>query len=162
MTKFVSLIVGLGIVVLVGVFILAPRSSKTNGSGEMKKTDAVYQLDRDSVDFGSITVNDVKSADFSFKNTGSEAVGLSHFQTSCDCTSAVVKIANQESPMFSMGGMMASSAANWQSELPAGQTATITVTYTPSKMPVYGAVERTATFMANNKELTLTVKATVK
>lgn len=61
-----------------------------------------------------------------------------------------------------MGGMMSASVTNWQGQLPAGETASITVTYNPSKMPVYGAISRTATFMANSKNLTLTVKAYVK
>jgi hypothetical protein len=162
MTKFVLLVVGLGLILILGVYFLSPRSSGTAKTAGMKTTEAVYQLDRTSVDFGSIAVNDTKSADFSFKNTGSDPIQLSHFQTSCDCTSALIKLGEITSPEIGMAGMMSSSAANWQNELPSGQTATITVTYTPAKMPVYGAVERTTKFMANNKELTLTVKTNVQ
>lgn len=162
MAKFVTTVGGLAIIALIGISFLARHSSNTTGVSEMRTGDAAYQLDKTAADLGSMSVDDTKSADYTFTNTSNDSIQLSNFQTSCDCTSALVKIGSTVSPEFSMGGMMSSLATNWQSDLPAGQTATITVTYQPSKMPVYGAVSRTLKFMANGKEITLTVNANVR
>jgi hypothetical protein len=160
--KFTALVVGGAVLVLAAIILFSPKTSKTETSGAMSTTDATYQMDKTSANLGDMSVDEVKSADFIITNTGSDTLELSHFATSCDCTSAIVKIGSKTSPEFGMGGMMSAGAASWQGKLPAGQIANISVTYTPSKMPVYGVVERTLTFMANNKNITLTVKANVK
>jgi len=164
MTKFVAAVIGLSLVAVIGIIIFGSRGVQTDRTtvGDMKTTKPIYQLDKTIVDFGQITVNDVKSADFTFTNTGTESIQLTHFQTSCDCTAATIRVGTVLSPEIGMAGMMTGSAANWRSDLPAGISATITVVYTPSKMPVYGVVERTLKFMANDNDLTLTVKANVQ
>ena len=58
---------------------------------------------------------------------------------------------------------MSAGEAAWKGDLEAGEVATIEVTYKPALMPVYGPIERYATFkIDNSKEIRLTVAANVK
>lgn len=156
----VSVIVGA--VIVLGL-IIAFSSKSSNGTTTTTGPVGSYKLSSEKMDLGEMAVNDEKSADFTFRNTSKTKMSLGSFETSCNCTMASVKIGSTTSPMFNMKAHMSVSEANWSGELDPGETATINLMYKPALMPVYGPVERYATFKINNsKEIRLTVSATVK
>ncbi|MCL4359834.1 DUF1573 domain-containing protein [Patescibacteria group bacterium] len=126
---------------------------------------ASMRIDRTSADLGTMKVSDERHADFQITNTGKSVLRLWNVGTSCDCTFATVKIGGEVSPEFTMKGMMGSSLTNWIGEIPAGQSAVLTVIYRPSVMPVSGPITRQVTFSTNdpnNPDLEVSIAANVE
>lgn len=162
MSKFVLSVIGLSLVAILAIYFIGPRSTKENAVNTSSPV-GTYELSNEKMDLGDMGVDDEKTATFTFKNTSSEKMSLGSFETSCNCTMAEVKINGQTSPMFNMRAHMSASEVAWSRDLDVGDTALINVTYKPALMPVYGPIERYATFKINNsKEVRLTVSANVK
>ncbi|MDP3992756.1 MAG: DUF1573 domain-containing protein [bacterium] len=164
MTKFVLSVVTISVIALGALYIVG-SSNRENTTSDNTTATAVgtYELSDEKINLGEMTVDDKKTANFTFKNTSDEKMNLSKFETSCNCAMAEVKINGDTSPMFNMPAHMSSAERAWNRDLASGETAEITVTYEPALMPVYGPIERYATFKINNsKEIRLTVSAIVK
>ena len=167
MSKFVLTVILVSVVVLGGLYFVGSRnvngSSDNSGSDTSDKLVGAYELSSEKMDLGEMKVDEEKTATFNFKNTSTEKMSLGSFETSCNCTMASVKIGTRTSPMFNMRAHMSAGEAAWKGDLEAGEVATIQLTYKPALMPVYGPIERYATFkIDNSKEIRLTVAANVK
>lgn len=162
MSKFVISVIGLSLGAILVIYFVGSKSTKedaVNTNGPV----GTYELSSEKMDLGDMKVDDKKTATFTFKNTSTEKMNLSRFETSCNCTMVEVKINGDTSPMFNMPAHMSASERAWNHDLTTGETAEINVTYEPALMPVYGPIERYATFKINNsKEIRLTVSAIVK
>ena len=105
-------------------------------------------------------VSDDKSANFKIKNIGQKPLQLSNISSSCNCTFGQVIINGKESDVFGMHNV-----SDFAGEILPGKEAIIKVTYRPSIMLVYGAVEREVYVSTNdpeNPKLIFKVKANVK
>lgn len=152
----------IGALIVLGL-ILAFRGKISSTSSTISNTSGTsYELDKRTADLGQMAVSDEKSAVFTLKNTDSQSITLSDFNTSCNCTDAVVKIGDKTSPRFNMKMHMSATDAAWNSTLPPGATAEIEIIYMPAKMPVYGPVSRYLDFVVGGKREKLTITATVK
>lgn len=111
-------------------------------------------------DLGTMKVSEDKFANFKIKNIGQKSLQLSNINSSCNCTFGQVVINGKESEVFGMHNV-----SDFAGEILPGKEAIIKVTYRPSIMPVYGAIEREVYVNTNdpkNPKLTFKVKATVK
>ena len=111
-------------------------------------------------DLGKMKISDEKSADFTVKNTGTKPLSLFNISSSCGCTAGVVTIKDDKSPEGSMHAK-----GSWVGSLIPGDTATVTVIYRPSIMPVKGDISRSVSVETNdpqNKQLTFTIKTFVE
>ena len=110
-------------------------------------------------DLGTMKVSDDKSANFKIKNIGQKSLQLSNINSSCNCTFGQIVINGKESEVFGMHNV-----SDFAGEVLPGKEAIIKVTYRPSIMPVYGAIEREVYVNTNdpkNPKLTFKVKATI-
>lgn len=111
-------------------------------------------------DVGKMNVSDERSADFAVKNTGTKSLSLFNISSSCGCTAGTVTIKDDKSPEGSMH-----TKGSWVGSLSPGDTATVTIIYRPSIMPVKGDVSRSVYVETNdpdNKQLTFSIKAFVE
>ena len=165
MTRITATIV---VIVLAAIAIvwLWPRSDSGQVEGANNESgQSRLELSATSADLGEMGVQDEKTATFSLKNTGTKALELKQFSTSCNCTFAQLKTPSQTSPMFNMMMHMPPKDMNWKTELQPNEEATLSVIYKPSLMPVYGPVQRFVTFETDDpehKNVELTINATVK
>ncbi|MEK7535121.1 MAG: DUF1573 domain-containing protein [Patescibacteria group bacterium] len=163
MSKFVLSVIAVSVIAIGLIYIIGSKDAKESNTVNTTATVGSYELSSEKMDLGEMTVDDKKTATFTFKNTSTERMNLSRFETSCNCTMMEVKVNGDTSPMFNMPAHMSASERAWNRDLAPGATAEINVTYEPALMPVYGPIERYATFKINNsKEIRLTVAATVK
>ena len=167
MTRITATIV---VIVLAAIAIvwLWPRSDSEKVKGQSTQNESGQprlELSATSADLGEMAVQDEKTATFTLKNTGTKALELKQFSTSCNCTFAQLKTPSQTSPMFNMMMHMPPKDMNWKTELQPNEEATLSVIYRPSLMPVYGPVQRFVTFETDDpehKNVELTINATVK
>ncbi len=120
----------------------------------------VAEFDTETKNLGNMNVSDEKSADFVVKNTGTKPLSLFNINSSCGCTAGVVTIGGEKSPE---GAMHLKNS--WIGTVKPGESATVTVIYRPSVMPVKGDVSRSVSVDTNdpaNKQLTFTVIAFVE
>ena len=164
MSKFVLSVITISVLALGALYYVGSKSASNTTNDNITATAVgTYELPDEKINLGEMTVDDKKTANFTFKNTSNEKMNLSQFETSCNCAMAEVKINGDPSPMFNMPAHMSSAERAWNRDLASGETAEITVTYEPALMPVYGPIERYTTFKINNsKQVRLTVSATVK
>lgn len=130
-----------------------------------KNSAAVVKIDREEAELGTMSVSDVRSANFTLTNVGAGPLEVSQVGTSCMCTFAQIAIGGQKSPEFNMAMHNSSAANNWKGVIQPGETATVTVTYKPSLMPVEGSVARNAKFATNDpqhRQAELGIHATVQ
>jgi len=81
-----------------------------------------------SHDWGTIGIdNGVVKNTFKVKNTGSEPLQLFNMSTSCMCTTAQIRVGDKLSPTFGMH-----TRSSYISQVPAGETAEIIVTFDPA------------------------------
>lgn len=166
--KVVMLFVG-GFTVLVLILIVFVFSGEKKAA---EKLDQVVQYQAsdaqkpiatyitETKDLGKMKVSDEKSADFTVKNTGAKPLSIFNISSSCSCTAGIVTIKGDKSPEGSMHAK-----GSWIGSLNPGDTATVTVIYRPSLMPVKGDISRSVYVETNdpaNKQLTFTVKTFVE
>ena len=126
---------------------------------------ALLKIDREEVELGTMSVNDERSANFTLINVGTEPVEVSQVGTSCMCTFAQIAIGGQKSPEFNMAMHNSPAVNDWRGVIQPGDTATVTVTYKPSLMPVEGSVARNVKFATNDpqhRKVELGIHATVQ
>lgn len=120
----------------------------------------VATFDTETKDLGKMKVSDEKTADFAVKNTGTKPLSLFNISSSCGCTAGVVTIEGVKSPEGSMHAKN-----SWIGTVNPGQSATVTVIYRPSVMPVKGDISRSVYLETNdpaNKQLTFNIKTFVE
>ena len=128
--KFVIGVVGVTVLVLVAGVVAALKwpankatvlSSSSGGSGRLELAEKTH-------DWGDIPINGGKVEKvFEIKNSGEGMLELANFNTSCMCTTAVVKTRAGESPALGMHEQ-----STWKARLEAGETAEIEVIFDPA------------------------------
>lgn len=147
-------------------FVAWGEGQKASGAGRItqyqtsdsdKPTATVNPTNKD---IGKMLVSEEKTTDFTIKNTGKKPLELYNIGSSCGCTAGQITINGVKSPEASMHGKN-----SWTGIVNPGQSATVSVIYRPSLMPVKGDVSRSVTVETNdpnNKELTFTIKTFVE
>lgn len=111
-----SVVVGL-------VFVLANYSPKeTSGTPKIEINPKEY--DAGTVAIGAGLVKKT----YEIKNVGDGELKISSIQTSCDCTSAILKVGDKESPKFGMH----STSAFWSQEIIPGEIGYLEVIFDPA------------------------------
>lgn len=154
-----KLIIGF-IVVTAGLLLGMTLLLSSNQPGEATANSPKALVSRSEADLGTMKVDEDKSADFILKNEGKEPLKISRMNSSCNCTFGQLIYLGKTSQEF---GMHAPSG--FLDSIAPGDEAIIKVTYRPSVMPVYGAVERQVYVDTNdptNPKLTFNVKARVE
>ena len=153
-----------GIILISFVFIGEKKAvEKLDQVAYYQSTDAqkpIATFSPEFKDIGKMNVSDERSADFTVTNTGTKPLSFFNISSSCGCTVGVVTIKGARSPE---GFMHAK--GSWVGTLVPGDTATVTVIYRPSIMPVKGDISRSVYVETNdpaNKQLTFTIKAFVE
>lgn len=161
-TKIILGAIIASVAIIIGaVFFLggAKASPKRENLGTASMT-----IDKKQEDFGDMKSDEEKTAVFTITNTSESTLRLWNVSTSCDCTFATVTIRGTVTPEFNMPMHMIASLKNWMGEVPAKETATLSVTYRPKVMPVTGRVSRQARFATNdpnNPEVEVSITANV-
>ncbi len=153
-----SLILIIGFAFLLTAAQKPAPEAKTYSSSSLDRP--IAQTPDSFFDFGEIKVSDVKQKDFVLKNIGTKPLQILNINSSCNCTFGQLIYNNQESKKF---GMHAQSG--YLADIAPGTQATVRVTYEPSLMPVFGAVEREVYVTTNdpqNNKLIFAVKANVR
>lgn len=156
----------LGGVGMIAVNAMSPRpETVAAGIQPVEATPgAAITIDRDEAELGTISIDEVASADFKLTNTGTAPVEISQVGTSCMCTFAEIKLPGGKSPEFNMTMHNEPSVNAWKGTLNPGESALVTVTYKPALMPVAGSVARNVKFVTNDPrkpQVELGVHATV-
>lgn len=150
---WVVLAVGFSLLIIVGGSLLA---TKNNSPQERP----VAEIGPTLIDLGKMKVSEIKEADFSLKNTGSQPLQLTNISSSCGCVTAkVIKADGWESVEFGMHSRSKSTT-----EVAPQEEIKIKVIYRPAVMPVRGPVGREvylSTNDPNQPRLTLKIKAFV-
>lgn len=150
---FIAVSVGL----LLAMTLLLSSTSNANTS-QATETSAIATVSSYSSDFGAMKVSDVRSAEFTIKNMGQEALQISNMSSSCGCTKGQFIYKGKTSSEF---GMHAESG--YLGAIAPGEEAQVKVTYRPAEMPVYGPVERTVSVETNDpNQPKLTFKVTAR
>ena len=154
--------------IIASVFIITGASvvlGKDNAPKRDSLGTASMTIDKKEEDFGSMKVDEDRTATFTITNTSTDSeLRIWGVATSCDCTFATVTISGKETGEFNMAMHMSGPLKNWIGEVPAGQTAILKATYRPKVMPVSGPVSRQVRFSTNdpnNPEVEISVKANV-
>lgn len=152
-------------IVLIG-FVAIREQQEANKVGQVASYQTrdserpVVSVGSEIYDLGTMKVSDEKFADFSVQNIGIKALSLFNISSSCGCTVGVVTIGKEKSPEGAMH-----QKSSWIGIVRPGESATVTVIYRPSSMPVKGDVSRSVYVDTNdpaNPKLTFTVKAFVQ
>lgn len=114
-----------------------------------------------SFDFGKISLaKGAVQTSFTVKNNGVSKLVIREIRTSCDCTSAKLKMEDKESPLFGMH-----TQREWSATLEPGKEAQLTVIYDPKVHPESGPVSRVVSVFSNDpwqKEKKITIWADVQ
>lgn len=117
----------LGIVILIGgsyaLLTLTDSTSNIEVTSNVKVSTG--EVDHD---WGTIGINDGKvSTTYVINNDGTEPLKLFNIETSCMCTTAVVKIGDSSSPEFGMHDK-----SQYVAEVPPGNSAEVIATFDPA------------------------------
>ncbi len=160
-TKFILGAVVASVLIITGASVVL---SKDNAPKRENQGTASMTIDKKEEDFGSMKVDDEKTATFTITNTSTTTLRIWGVSTSCNCTFATLTIGGKETEEFNMPMHMKSALKNWIGEVPAGEKALLKVTYRPKIMPVSGPVSRQTRFSTNdpkNPDIEVSVKANV-
>jgi hypothetical protein len=143
-----------------------PPQAASNQIMPVKATPgAKLAIDREEAELGVMAINEVRSAAFRLKNSGTQPVEISQVRTSCMCAFAEIALPDGTSPEFNMAMHHDDATNAWKGTLAPGEEAIVTVTYKPSLMPVEGSVARNVKFAttdSQNPVVELGVHATVE
>jgi len=131
-TKFLIGAFLVSILVIVGVALLLANKSN-QAEAELPTTEvAGLTASPESYDMGNVAINGgIVSKDYEIKNTTSGKLALKKIATSCMCTTAKVKVGDKETRLFGME-MAGDSNPPLNMEIPAGETAKVTVEFDPA------------------------------
>lgn len=140
--------VGGGVLVLALVIYAlgrTPSASPLDASGGTP----TLSVSETAIDLGPMSVNEERSREVRFTNTGNAPLELRRIRTSCGCTEAELTIQGQKFT-FNMEMHNASAIRQWKGVLAPGESATMKTIYRPFVMPVQGRVERKIFFETND------------
>lgn len=168
-----TIIIGmlLFIVAVVGLsFLLTGGQTPTPATASFSVQDSdrpKAETNNTSRNLGEIKVSDVKVEDYAIKNVGTKPLQILNVNSSCGCTAGQIIYQGKTSKEFSMHTQSGLSAGRqgFITEIAAGDTATVRLTYRPASMPVYGLVEREVYVETNdpaNSKLIFSITAKVK
>jgi len=144
-------------------FAVINKSENSNTQSAARPSGS-FQVDRKKVDFGNISVEDKRVAEFTVTNPSGQPLVLSNVGTSCMCTLAEVEIDGQRSPEFNMKMHNSPEMSRWQGTVAPGGQAIVRLTYIPKLMPVEGEITRNVKFNTsdpNNSEVELGIRTFV-
>lgn len=149
---------------VVGFAVINKSGSGNDDAQSVAQASGSFQVDKKEVDFGNISVEDKKVAEFTVTNPSDQPLVLSNVGTSCMCTLAEVEIGGQKSPEFNMKMHNTPEMSRWQGTVaPRGQ-AIVRLTYIPKLMPVEGEIIRNVKFNTsdpNNAEVEIGIRTFV-
>lgn len=127
--KNVFFTLGVFALIIVGLILMTQAAGTPPASSQVNSS--VLKAEETAFDFGTISMSKgTVSHGFSVLNGDSQAVELTKLYTSCMCTQAVLKIADQTFGPFGMPGHGVVPAVN--QTLPAGDKAAIEVIFDPA------------------------------
>lgn len=137
-------------ILVIGGIIVGVMSS----NGDKENATGIPKMKIDSIryNFGTISMTDgLARHNFSIKNEGDGNLIISGIQTSCMCTTAVLKVDGKNSPTFGMH----SNALLWSQELKPNQEATLEIIFDPNAHgpDATGPITRTVTMLSNNNNI---------
>lgn len=150
--------IALGIVTVVVIIIVALAASQKK-STELTKYDVgdlekpKIEFSEDDFDLGKIPYA-VYEKKVTIKNTGAKTLEINNVITSCMCTSAKVKIADEISEEFDMH-----TVSSWLGKIEPGREGELLIKFDPSVHEIHGTVSRTIQINTNDPDRPL---ATVK
>lgn len=158
--KFIIGIILASFLILAGAVFLA---SRIEGPPEVVASqNAKAQVAETKHDWEEIKLNggDVKKT-FVIKNAGTDPLQLANIKTSCMCTTAQVKIGEEQSPFFGMH-----SKSSWLGEVIPGENAELEIVFDPAYHGPsgLGPITREVVVETNDKDnpqLTFTLTANV-
>lgn len=133
---------GILIILAVGIFLYQNFQSKRYlNAPEIQVTPLTHS-------FGKISSSDgVVEAHFKVKNVGVSSLVISGMETSCGCTTAILKNNNQESPIFGMHN----NPTNWSTTVEPGMTSDLVVIFDPNyHKDASGPITRTISIFSND------------
>lgn len=130
-TKFLIGAFLVSILAIVGVAFLVSKASKTEA--ELPQTEVLgLTASPESYVLGDVPINGgIVSRDYEVKNTTDGKLTLKKIATSCMCTTAKIKVGDKETRFFGME-MPGDNNAPVNLEIPAGDTAKVTVDFDPA------------------------------
>lgn len=132
------------ILIIAGVVggIVTYRQDATAGVPRLKLSETNY-------DFGVVAMSQgIVSHTFKIKNEGQGDLRLSGISTSCMCTTAVLKVGEETSPVFGLHN----NPLVWSKKIVPGATADLIVSFDPNAHgpEATGPITRTVSFYSNN------------
>ncbi|OGZ34866.1 MAG: hypothetical protein A3A94_03145 [Candidatus Portnoybacteria bacterium RIFCSPLOWO2_01_FULL_43_11] len=117
--------IGLPLISIIGGIVFGLMSyspAKTQGAPKMEINPLEYDAGDISMANGPINYT------YEIKNTGDGDLKIKDIKTSCDCTSAVLRVGEIKSPTFSMH----TDSSFWSSKITAGETGFLEVVFDPA------------------------------
>lgn len=152
-----GIILGAIAILVGGLFLFKDFSAKKyEGAAKIHVTPTIY-------DFGKVLAagGNVEKG-FEVRNDGISPLSISGLETSCDCTTAKLKIGDEESPIFGMHN----NSSDWSASLEPGKAAELIVIFDPNfHQDASGPITRTVTIFSNDplkSKETVTVYADIQ
>lgn len=158
----IGIVITFLLIIVLAVFLTGNQKPeiKTTEYSSSDSDRSIADFQPSSFDFGKIKVSDIKSKEFTLKNTGNKPLQILNINSSCNCTTGQIIYKNFKSKEY---GMHARSG--FVTEIVPGETTVVNVIYRPYLMPVYGPVQREVYLTTNdplNQKVVFSVKAFVE
>ncbi len=131
------------IVLLTGGFFLFKyiKAKRYENASRIQLTPELYNFGKISASKGKVETR------FRVENIGASSLIISGMETSCACTTAVLKDEDQESPVFGMHG----NPTDWSTNIESGEESELTVIFDPNfHQNTFGPVTRTISIFSND------------
>ncbi|MDO8663832.1 MAG: DUF1573 domain-containing protein [Candidatus Wildermuthbacteria bacterium] len=124
MPKLIIAIVG-GTILIAALIIFIPSLKPSTGG--------VIEINPQDFDAGDVSMaQGLVKKTYEVKNVGSGPLKISNIETSCDCTSATLRIGEKVSPKFSMPMGPGTNNAFWSEILQSGEMGELEVIFDPA------------------------------
>lgn len=148
--RFKILISAAVVLIIGGIIAVALLANLNSDSGQAGTAKLVIESTR--YDFGDVSMaRGLVKKNFVLKNEGEADLKISNISTSCMCTTAVLEIKGEKSPVFGMAGH-GTNPAFWSTKLPPGQSANLEVIFDPNAHgpDATGQITRQINFSTND------------
>ena len=145
-----KILISAAVVLLIGGITVAVVANLNSDSGQAGTAKLVIESTR--FDFGDVSMaRGLVKNNFVLKNEGDADLKISNISTSCMCTTVVLEIKGEKSPIFGMPGHGANPAF-WSMKLPPGQSANLEVIFDPNAHgpDATGQITRQINFSTND------------
>lgn len=151
MDKKIIALISLFFIVVIGIAVFAIGGSGDNKAVVQKTAGAKLETFQTDFNFNNIKYSGGNvSHTYEIKNIGDKDLQIANLATSCMCTTAYLKVGDNQGPSFGMKGMTAPS--NWIGVIKPGQTGEIVAVFDPSYHGPsgIGPIQRTISFETND------------